>query len=107
QYQLEGGDGNWSRPTTQRSVTFANLSPGRHRFRVRSVNADEVASEKPATLTFRILPPLWQRWWFMTLAGLLIAAAVFALDRYRVARARELAGALKISQNLTEELTIK
>jgi len=107
QYQLEGGDGNWSRPTTQRSVTFANLSPGRYRFRVRSVNADEVASEKLATLTFRILPPLWQRWWFMTLAGLLIAAAVFALDRYRVARARELAGALKISQNLTEELTIK
>lgn len=107
QYQLEGADKNWSPPTTQRTVNFANLRPGSYRFLVRSVNADGVAGEKPATLSFRILPPIWQRWWFIALALLLVAGAVLGLDRYRVARARELGAALEVSQNLTDELTQK
>lgn len=105
QYRLEGADQNWSEPTTQRSVTFANLRPGQYRFVVRSLNADDVVSDRPATLSFRILPPIWQRWWFITLALLFVAGSILALDRYRVARARELASALSVSQNLTNELT--
>jgi PAS domain S-box-containing protein len=107
QYKLEGADQNWSLPTIQRTVTFANVRPGRYRFLVRAVNADDVAGDKPATLTFRILPPVWQRWWFIAVAVLLVAGAVFGLDRYRVARARELSAALAVSQELTEELTQK
>jgi hypothetical protein len=75
QYKLEGADQNWSLPTTQRTVTFANVRPGRYRFLVRTVGADDVASETPAQLFFQILPPIWQRWWFLTLAALLIAGA--------------------------------
>jgi PAS domain S-box-containing protein len=71
------------------------------------VNVDDLPSEKLASIRFRILPPVWQRWWFVALAVLLLAGAVFGLDRYRVARARELGAALKVSQNLTEELTDK
>jgi len=71
-------------------VTFANLRPGRYRFLVRSVNADEVASERPATLTFRILPPIWQRWWFITLAVLGVGLIGAAIIRNRVARLIEL-----------------
>ena len=105
QYKLEGADQNWSLANTQRTVTFANVRPGRYRFLVRAVNADGLAGDKPATLTFSILPPIWLRWWFVALAVLLVAGAVFGLDRYRVARARELGAALEVSQNLTQELT--
>ena len=107
QYKLEGAEQNWSAVTTQRVVNFANVRPGRYRFLVRALNADDVASEKPASITFRILPPIWQRWWFLTVVALLIVGAVIALDRYRVARARELSAALSVSQNLTAELTLK
>jgi len=35
QYMLEGADHDWSKPAKQRTVTFANLSPGAYKFLVR------------------------------------------------------------------------
>jgi hypothetical protein len=96
QYKLEGSDQDWSQPTTQGSVTFANVRPGGYRFLVRALNADDVPSAKPASMTFRILPPVWQRGWFIALVRLLIVGGVIALDRYRVAHARELSAALSV-----------
>jgi len=89
EYRLEGAGGEWQ-TTDQRRVTYANLAPGSYRFTVRARTADGVASERPATVAFRILPPLWRRWWFVALAALATAALVFAVDRYRIARLVEL-----------------
>ena len=90
QYKLEGGDSNWSAPTDERSINYANLSPGSYRFLVRAVTADGTSSQPPASVTFRILPPTWQRWWFVSSAVLLIGLAIYAIDRYRIARLIEL-----------------
>jgi two-component sensor histidine kinase len=90
QYKLQGVDLDWSVPTDQRTVHYANLAPGNYQFQVRAVDPSGLSSVQPAGLEFRILPPLWQRWWFLTLA---IAAAVCAatwLYRYRVAHLVEL-----------------
>src|SRR5207244_5365027 len=94
QYKLEGADQNWSAPTEQRTVTFANLQPGRYRFLVRAVNAAGLASEKNAVVSFRILAPIWLRWWFITLCVLLVGALFFLFYRYRVDRLREVNTAL-------------
>jgi signal transduction histidine kinase/ligand-binding sensor domain-containing protein len=84
QYKLEGADEDWSQPNTERSVTFANLSPGSYRFLVRAVNSDGVASENPARVSFAIARPVWQRWWFLLLAALVVSAIVYAIYRYRI-----------------------
>jgi ligand-binding sensor domain-containing protein/signal transduction histidine kinase len=105
QYKLEGAGQDWSPPTDQRTVNFASLAPGAYRFLVRAVSADGTYSQSPATMTFKILPPIWRRWWFITLAVVLVGAAVFAFDRYRVARLKELDVALTESRKLTEQLT--
>jgi len=105
QYKLEGSNVDWSPPLEQRSVNYGNLAPGAYRFLVRAVSADGRFSEFPASVTFKILPPIWRRWWFLTLTVLLVAYAVFAFDRYRVARLKELNAALTESQKLTEQLT--
>jgi signal transduction histidine kinase len=91
QYTLEGASAGWTPLSEQRSVTYANLAPGRYRFLVRAVNADGVASAQPASLTFAILRPLWGRWWFLTAVALLVGAALQGLYRYRVARLLEIA----------------
>jgi hypothetical protein len=62
------------------------LSPGSYRFLVRAVNSDGVASERPASIAFVILPPVWLRWWFQLLIGALAGAAIYRLHRYRVTR---------------------
>ena len=58
QYKFEGTDADWSAPTEQRSVNFANLSSGSYRFLVRAVNSEGVVSENPAVISFKILPPI-------------------------------------------------
>lgn len=91
QYKLEGGDAGWSAPSEQRTVNFANLAPGRYKFLVRAANSDGTFSKTPASLTFTILRPLWQRWWFLTGIALSVALAAFLLYRYRVSRILEFA----------------
>ena len=90
QIKLEGGDSDWSSPSEQRHVVYANLAPGRYRFEARTVNAEGAVSGA-AGFSFTILPPIWQRWWFRTLAALLVAALAYAWYRYRVSRLLEVA----------------
>ncbi|MEK6285144.1 MAG: two-component regulator propeller domain-containing protein [Acidobacteriota bacterium] len=90
QYKLEGVDADWNPPTEQRSLNLARLGSGAYRFLVRAIDEDGLASPEPAMLEFRILSPIWQRWWFMTLAAMLVGLAAYAIVRYRVARLIEL-----------------
>jgi ligand-binding sensor domain-containing protein/signal transduction histidine kinase len=90
QYRLEGADGEWSEPTSTRTIFYSNLAPGRYRFTVRAIDADHQVSASPAAVSFQILPPIWQRWWFFAGAFLALGVGGQALHRYRVRRLVEL-----------------
>jgi signal transduction histidine kinase len=86
QYKLVGVDEDWSQPTETRSVNYARLAPGSYQLLARAINQEGVTSSEPAVFQFRILPPLWQRWWFLAAAALLAGAMIYTLHRYRVAQ---------------------
>lgn len=88
QYKLEPASSDWSAPTDQRTLNYPNLSPGSYRLQVRAVSADGTLSESPAMVSFQVLSPIWRRWWFLTIAVVLIAAAIVSLERYRASRVR-------------------
>ncbi len=90
QYMLEGADDEWTAPAAERSVTFANLSPGTYRFLVRAINADGVASQEPAVFAFTIAAPVWRRWWFVLSAIAIVGLALYVVHRRRVARLLEI-----------------
>jgi signal transduction histidine kinase len=90
QYKLEGSDPDWSAPSDQRAVNYASLAPGVYRFLVRAINADGTPSASPATISFRVLAPMWQRWWFLALVASMIAAVAVVIHRVRVERLLEL-----------------
>jgi len=90
QYKLEGVDAEWNAPTEVQAVNYAHLAPGAYQFLVRAINQEGTASLESAAFSFRILPPLWQRWWFLTSAATLIGLVIYAIDRYRVGRLIEL-----------------
>jgi PAS domain S-box-containing protein len=95
QYILEGADKDWSVLSDQRSVNFSNLSAGDYRFLVRAANADGLISENPAVVSFKLFPPIWQRWWFVLFAAFLLFGSVIGLDRFRVRKTRQVKDALK------------
>lgn len=90
QYKLVGSNDEWSTPTDQRTINYAGLSPGRYRFMVQAVTADGTISPSPATISFTIMPPIWQRWWFVTLVVLMAGLGATTIYRYRVRRLIEL-----------------
>jgi signal transduction histidine kinase len=90
QYKLEGVDADWSAPTRQRVVNYARLSAGSYRFLVRAINDERITSLTPASFRFRILPPIYMRWWFLALSVVVVGTLVVAAYRYRVSRLLEL-----------------
>src|SRR6185295_3033098 len=43
----------------------------------------------PASFRFKILLPIWQRWWFISLAALFLLGGLVLLGSYRAAQVRE------------------
>lgn len=101
QYRLEGASEDWSEPTVAHTVNFANLASGNYRFFVRAVDSTGKSGDA-ATINFKILPPVYRRWWFLTLAALLTAATIFWLDRFRVKKTRQVETALGVSRESEE-----
>ena len=105
QYRLEGAEGDWSAPTSERTINFASLAPGAYRFTVRAVKADGDASRTPAIFFFQIQPPIWQRWWFLSLAALALTLLAYTLYRYRVAQLLTLANVrTRIATDLHDDI---
>ncbi|HEY6393389.1 MAG TPA: two-component regulator propeller domain-containing protein [Bryobacteraceae bacterium] len=85
-YKLEGADPGWSPARIQHAVNYAALPGGRYRFLVKAMTSEGVESASPAEIDFVVLPVVWKRWWFQSLALALAVALVFAAHRYRVAQ---------------------
>ena len=90
QYRLDGVDTAWRSPTRDRSVTLAALGPGTYTFRVRAITGEGMLSVNEASLRFTIARPLWQRWWFLLGAFLLLAGGAALAVRFRVLRLVEI-----------------
>jgi two-component sensor histidine kinase len=83
-FMLAGADPGWSAPQAEHRVDYRNLRSGRYRFLVKTVDLNGVDSASVAEFDFRILPPVWLRWWFLLPAALAILSAAYWLHRYRL-----------------------
>ena len=88
QYRLIGLSDSWSDPMEQTSIRFTNLAPGHYNFEVRAVNDIGLELDRQ-TLTFQILTPFWQTWWFRVFIGVLLVLAVWGVVRFRISRAMQ------------------
>lgn len=53
---------------------------------MRAVSEKGNISREPAVISFRVLAPLWLRWWFLALAGAILAIPISLIIRYRYQR---------------------
>ncbi|MGE0130550.1 MAG: response regulator [Blastocatellales bacterium] len=84
QYQsmLEGFDHDWSAWTREARRDYTNLPPGKYRFRVKAMNSlGQMGAE--AEYRLEILPPWYRTWWAYVFYALLLAAVIFATDRFQ------------------------
>jgi len=83
---LEPQDQHWSNLGTERSIRFANISPGSYRLRVTASNGDSVWSSVEASYRFEVLPPWWMSWWFRSFLFLATIGIVAAFVQLRMRR---------------------
>ncbi|MCC7505848.1 MAG: helix-turn-helix domain-containing protein [Saprospiraceae bacterium] len=78
QYRLLGVSDIWSPLSSEHSVAFSHLKPGRYQLEVRGVNSEGVESPT-AHFSFQIKPPWWQSFWACLAYGiiLLISGRIF------------------------------
>ena len=88
-YILEGYDPDWSPITATDRVTYTNIPPGDHTFRVMARNASGVWTEQPVSYTFSIAAPFWQRNDFRIGGGAFALLGFFGFVRMRERRLRK------------------
>lgn len=80
-----GPDDAWSAPTNRPNLRFVDLPAKRYRVQVEASLDGVHWSSTPAEVTFEVLPAWYATWWARALATVLVAAALFASYRLRVA----------------------
>ena len=76
QYYLEGIDKGWREPSTQHSVDYDNLSPGRYTFHLRTSEDGE-----ETTLSIIIHQPWYNTWWAWMIYLIIFGTAAWYVYR--------------------------
>jgi ligand-binding sensor domain-containing protein/putative methionine-R-sulfoxide reductase with GAF domain len=88
QYMLEGYEKQWQTGKDIREARYSSLPPGSYTFQLKA-SADGLnwinSSNK---ITVRIIPPIWQRWWFRIACSVFLAAIIFLTVYYRTKKLR-------------------
>ena len=83
-YRLEPQDREFSAATPERTVIYPRLPPGQYRFAVQAIDPAGNTSARAASFRFEIAAPVWQRWWFLLLSALGLAASIYGVWRFRL-----------------------
>lgn len=88
-WKLAGFDDHWSPITTEHSMVYSNLNPGKYTFLLKACNEDGVWNKKPVRFSFEIAVPYWKTWWFYTMDLVSAFLVLFLIFRWRINSVRK------------------
>lgn len=86
-YSYRIDQGEWSPFRNKTNTVVLDVPAGKHHFEVRAIDSNGNVSERSASTIFTVIPPTWQRPWFIALtlaATLTIIALIALLIRQRI-----------------------
>lgn len=92
-YRMNGLDEYWN-TSNQNYTQYTTLPAGEYTFELQSKIGEQEWSA-PSFLYFEIMPPIWQRWWFLSITGVVILLIIVLVVRTRESRQRK-----KVEQEL-------
>jgi len=89
QYMLQGFENDWQRGKDTRLARYSSLPPGKYTFKLRaSVDGiNWIPSSNEIAIT--VIPPLWQKWWFISVSSIIIITTLYFSIRYRNKKMRK------------------
>ncbi|RHJ81535.1 two-component regulator propeller domain-containing protein [Parabacteroides sp. AM08-6] len=98
-YMLDGVDKDWIYMNQNQEVTFANLSPGKYTFRVKSTNSSGIWQNNEQALSIIITPPFWATNWAFMAYALSVCFLIFLFYKYKKTKLEE---KLRINRQIFE-----
>ena len=89
-FMLLGVDNRWRYAPAAHAVTYVSLKPGDYTFRVKAVEPSGLQSANPAAVSFVIIPPYWQRWWFILAVSIAGMSLIYFSIKLKVSRLLEI-----------------
>ncbi|MFH1075963.1 MAG: two-component regulator propeller domain-containing protein, partial [Pseudomonadota bacterium] len=83
-YKLEGLDGEWFNSGARRFGRYTNIPSGKYTLRILGSNNDGIWNEKGTSITITVVPPIWERWWFITIMGMTVIGVMLGGFHLRV-----------------------
>lgn len=83
-YILEGIDPGWNYSGNERFARYADVRPGKYKFKVKAANNDGVWNNSPAVIDIVITSPWWQTWWFYLGCTVFVSSILYAGYRLRL-----------------------
>ncbi len=74
-YRLDGFDKDWVSAGTRRNAIYTNLKGGNYVFRVKGANKYGIWNQTGTSVRIRVIPPIWEEWWFIGLIVLGISGS--------------------------------
>ncbi len=108
-YKLEGIDSEWLYTTSERRfATYTNVPGGEYTFKVKGTNDDGLWSKQVKTLSIKIVPALWNTFWFRLAGTAFLLAFIGSIFRMRFRsinnRNREL---FEINSKLNDQIEMR
>ena len=80
---VEGIDTGWVLLGNKPSLNFENTSPGYYKVNLKCRYQNGNWCEKITSFSFKILPPIYKRWWFIVLSLLSIIGLTISFFRWK------------------------
>lgn len=81
-WKLEGFYNEWTTPTTDHTIRYTNISPGKYRLRVRAISMADTHVLEERALLITVTPPFWATFWAGILYMFILVLAAAVVLRY-------------------------
>lgn len=82
-YKLEHFDEKWKFATGINSITYSHLPPGDFKFIIMACTSEGVCTSKPIEFQLSIIPPIYQRVWFIIFVSLIFIVGLWSYTFFR------------------------
>ena len=88
-WKLEGLDKEWSMPVNNRILSYSNIPSGNYTLRIRLIDNSLTNIIEERAVILRVIPPIWEKWWFKYLIAFFAIGLVFFLFAYYIDRLKK------------------
>ena len=86
---FRNGETPWQQLGSQSSFSISNLSAGTHRIEIKSFSLNNRWPPQVKQISIVVLPPFWEKNWFVILLGVAISVLLYLLIKWRTGIARK------------------